>query len=406
MIFAQYTILFFLSPMSRFSLSENPQFQPFKRRDQFLPKKSAADAEKRELDSHDQLPLDEKEKNGWMATDPGYQAYAIKFLSVELNENPDEQLVQRAAFQNRITRAFFSKEIGNMANYRKRLTSSIADFCSAANLPNMSQDLARVFDGIEPAIYGIEEDKRDFSNRPNPQPGEKQFIGLNDILDAHHSIDYIDLRMSADGKSPIAPVSLVQVKRGLLSPEDIAKIHQKHQEYVNGLVPERILTDRSHSRQEDYLASELFKKEMTGLDQESRDAFLVDKWNVFFSELSKLAEADLTESSFQQLSEKSQIPVAFLKIMIQQSDMRKLNDLASSFSAAHAIDAQKLFSHIDRVKQYAEKTGLSKEDYQSFDPEWTPSPTLLQTLQFESVIWHNGQRIKKTLTANTALTIH
>lgn len=396
--------------MPSFAFSEVPGHPTFKKRDENLPKKpeSTDGVVKRDMEDFDHFILPQNVKKGWMTTLSGLKEYARKFISVEKEPDPNTQLIRRADFQNRIIRAFFSGEIGNISSYRKQLNDVILDMAIEKKLPNPTQDVSKVFDGIEPAIDAIQKDRTSFA----PQGQEEQIFGLNEILDAHSSIDYVEFKYDHANNRIDGPVRLVQVKRSLLSEAEMKHIRRKHQEYVNGLFDRaslNVLIEKpAQEKQNVFLTGVLFEAEMSKLEtQEQKDAWIENKLLDVIYALIEMIQVDPNDQDLQRLGEHCQISVPFMKLMILNVPLEKLEEITSILAEASDVDVIPFLSQINALKVWIESTGISAAECLQMDPKWEAPPNLSPTTKFESVIWHGGrQEPSQPLTADTSLTIN
>lgn len=395
--------------MPSFSVSENPVYPPFKTRDQFLPKKTipVSSGSEREMAAHNEFILPKDVKNGWMTSAAGLKEYAKKFISVERESNLDTQLVRRADFQNRIIRAFFAGEIGNISTYRKQLNDFILDLCAEMKLPNLSQGVSRVFDGIEPAIHAIQNDKSGFTK----QEGVEQVIGLNEILDAHHSIDYVEFKYDAE-KGIVSPVRLVQVKRSQMTDSsEINNIRRKHQEYVNGLLSQAaldiLIAEPARKKQKEFLSGALFAQEMMNLHEEEKILYVEKKLMEVFYALLDMPNFAVNQSDIEHLSEACLISVPFIKLLLLQTPSNELTEIASILADASGVEETKFLLQISDLKRWIDTTGLSSAECLLMNANWQAPPILLPTTQFESVIYHGGQQMTAIpFSVDTSLTIN
>lgn len=95
-------------------------------------------------------------------------------------------------------------------------------------------EIARIVDAMWEGHEGMEKAVKTLETTfVKQRPESRQFIGLNDFIDAKFAVDAVEIAHAADG---IERVRLVQVKSKSIGAAEAAAVARAHQEYVDSLV--------------------------------------------------------------------------------------------------------------------------------------------------------------------------
>lgn len=314
------------------------------------------------------------------------EAMARSFLEA-LDADRGRSRVAESAFQNRITRALHQGTIGNPARF-------YAEFVRACQEQRrqVTVEVRRVFMGIEANLGAIDRMQKEFT--ATKRPGEVQLIATNDVLDAEHAVDLIELRGSGEGGA-VSEAGLVQVKRSPMSDREVQQIHAQHGEYLRRLITASDAEHRHRSQEaEKALESverfeELFGESVpdrdlpAALERYTSDAFL----ELFSADIAGLSDEEIDEV----LGRTGEVvhPVLF-KLIVSKDRAgvlpRKL--AAQLFEGEEGFNVE---AACQRLRRWVAENPVTREDLMSVTPGYRPSEALHAVPKFRSVVYHGDK---------------
>lgn len=315
---------------------------------------------------------------------------------------------------------------------------------------NITKIASIVFAGIEGAMKAADTLEQVFEKRPK---GAEQLIGLNEVLDAKHGIDLVDVHYTPepDGTLQIGLVRFVQVKRGEIKrriPEDereqytegeifkrgdheyvvddleVRRNQDAHQAFLSQCAlferhqrspsVRRAEIEIRRSDTERYVHSgeyfERFFQDTTSL--EKRNEFVCNFFKDFIEHLFENVSAEAFDVA--KAAQSYDKPLGLIKLYFSNPgsfeifqeimidlESKRIRSILSGEAEGEVekiIDEEiaRLFGALqpafDRLHAWAKAQPLSHEDLQEVYPEWKPrAPDYFSATQFESVILHGSK---------------
>ena len=327
-------------------------------------------------------------------------AVAKQFVAAE--KSPQERTIMHSRIQNRLIRHRFTGSTSLNARDVIREASIL--------LPgkNFSQDVDRMFVGVDSAIRAILADQQSFQQ--THQENELQRFYFDDVLDAHHAIDYIDVRMEQkdDGSVEVKEIRFVQVKTRDISDDERSKILLDHKKYLAQLSSKSDVVRSERTRVVEHIRSGKFF-EFDSKDKTRKDIDIADRiFQDFFGVVDDIL------SSPQPVSDER------VKIWIEMFGFTKADffvfaslltgDVSTSSIAKKITDMYGMDLSQQKLLQESMLMWLEEVDLDSIHlPSLAPLVSvkkILSKADFVSVIHHGNQVEEIPLTIGSDKAIH
>lgn len=287
--------------------------------------------------------------------------------------------LEETAIQNTIIRSRYHGDIPDPRKFETALISAVQDRTQR----QASREVQRMLAGTEAVLGSIRASELEFARARVERLTLRQFIGLNDTLDARHAIDFVDIRYEPEFPLRATEVALIQAKRGTITEEEREEIHEVHQTYY---------TDR--------LAS------FPHVEQHERTAFAVaevarevgrDEGLARATALELLtAEGHLAEVSGT-VAEKIGRPSVWVTCFLRSRDAREVLAHAARVLAENAQEHQALGAAAMRLSTAARAHELPLHALRALFPAWAFNSRFVAVTSFTSVVDAGGTRTTKHL---------
>lgn len=325
---------------------------------------------------------------------------AEQFVNVRLTDRQGRSRTEESKMQGVLTRALYAGRLGQdfFPAFRREVIRRVG----LRNGNNTEADwgdghmdvglyTATIERGIRNAVEAIRILEATFSKETRPAD-MRQAIGTNEVLDAMHQIDLVEIRYQerAEG-TDIRVVRLVQVKGGAksLTEDERADIQAAHLRYVERLQDVGAYTEEQHKKAESYVSGgAYFRREIERRQDKAVDlhTFLV----AYFEELvvDLLAAETLDDATFEAaFAGLSDASCVIAKVFFAQP---KSGQLLYQIADGVGESIEKARAAFGAIQEWVLRHPPTVEELRGLDPERRLDPEALAVTRFESVLIEGG----------------
>lgn len=317
---------------------------------------------------------------------------AERIAALSEQERRGSPRVEEAAIQNSIIRGMDQGTIGDPKKFRLTLIEA----AQRHGERQMTKEIDRILAGVD-GVLGVIRAQRDGYVRTRAErPTLRQFIGLNDVLDARHAIDCVDIRYEPGPPLHVTDVAFIQAKAGAITEEERVEIHAMHRVYYT----EHLAT------LPDVEERELVAHAVTevGLELE-RDMALAD--NVAL-ELLTAQEADA--KAIDVVAARTGRSITWLSCFLLTNRAQIILHSTNDKLATDAEERAALRVAAARLVAAAHARDLPLTALRALFPTWTLDPRFVAASMFTSIVDAGGARTIQYLNrpgeAPRTLTVH
>lgn len=304
-----------------------------------------------------------------------------------------------ARFQNEIARGIVSGGVPN----KERLFRDIRRAVGSGE--RYTKDLEGTFSSIENLVAAINKVRQEFERAREQTPHLQEVISLNEMLDAAHGIDLVDIYYEdmPSGSTRIQDVRFVQVKSAQVPQAKVHEIEDQHLAYLDSLASvEQVAGTRQRVETQEYLTSGQYfgEKYPRDKDRAAQIEFLSDYFSDFILEMIT-HDGPVNEEDVMSWAASSGIDLGVIKLFF--GDLNRAIPLVEL--VAHATDEPVAYAKekLKALNQWITHPGnsVTPEELRGMYPDWRLNPNVAEVPNFYSVVLHGGKESVRRLTPKT-----
>ncbi len=257
----------------------------------------------------------------------------------------------------------------------------------------MNDRIGRIWRGLEGMKKAIQRLKTDFELIADSYD-KRQFIGLNDHIDAKHKIDAVQIFQDAKDETDIELVRLVQVKSSS-SNESARAVAMAHQEYVDQLAS-AAEAELSESEKRMLEARRDFEKILGGKDMGEKASETLGRYHHFFLEAATSHADKFDEKKIASWAEASNLSRLEVVQLLQSG---RPDDQAKNAAAQLGLndnETKRLALMLGEMRSWAAASKFTPEEIKKAYPPAETSTRHATVKKITSVLIENGAIVSET----------